>query len=167
MEANDIEEAAREQLVDETIRGFVEIVLTEKFADMPNWMDLDLTVSQVRAIYLLAFHGTLTISKMASLLGMGKPAASILVQQLVQQELVERAEDPVDRRRALVHLTGRGVELVRGRIDRRESKFRSRLRQMSDEELTNLLHGILALGKIIRSEQEQLNPPETDEASCI
>jgi DNA-binding MarR family transcriptional regulator len=162
MEANEINAATREQLVSETIRGFVDIVLTEKFADMPNWMDLDLTVSQVRAIYLLAYHETLTISETARLLGMGKPAASILVQQLVEQELVERSEDPRDRRRVQVRLTGRGMELVRGRIDRRESKFRSRLNQMSAEELAGLLRGITALGKIIRAERDHLDRSEAD-----
>jgi DNA-binding MarR family transcriptional regulator len=157
METHEIDLANREQMVNETIRGFVEIVLTEKFADLPDWMDLELTVSQVRAIYLLAYHKSLTVSEISRLLGMGKPAASVLVQQLVQQELARRLDDSKDRRRTWVQLTQRGAEIVSGRRDRREAKFRDRLSQMSDEELASLLRGILALGKIIRSEQKQIN----------
>ena len=144
-------------MIDETIQAFVEIVLMEKFADMPNWMDFHLTVSQLRAIYLLAYHETLTISELARALQMGNPAASILVQQLVQQGLVERSEDVNDRRRTFVRLTPRGSELVRGRRDQREVKFRRRLSQLSDDELAGLMQGVIALSKIVRSEQEQAN----------
>jgi DNA-binding MarR family transcriptional regulator len=85
---------------------------------------------------------------------MGNPAASILVQQLVRQNLVERSEDQKDRRRTLVHLTDRGTELVKGRRDRREGKFRRRLSQLSEEELAGLLRGVNALAKIVRSERK-------------
>ena len=156
MKSNEMSDAERAQRVKETIELFIELVFTEKFADMPNWMDLDLTVSQVKSIYLLAHHHALAISELADLLGIGNPAASILVQQLVEQELVERAEDLNDRRRTLVSLTSRGAKLVSGRRDLREAKFRRRLSQMNDEELTGLLNGMKALVEIVRSEQAEL-----------
>lgn len=151
-----IEKTAREEIIAATIQSFVELVLTEKFADMPGWMEADLTVSQVRAIYLLAFKGSLTVSSLAKSLNIGAPAASVLVQQLVQQSLIVRSEDDRDRRRMLVSLTEKGAELVNGRRDLREAKFRSRLAKMSDEEITGLLRGVQALAEIVRQEKAEL-----------
>lgn len=155
MNSTKVEELSREQMVKETIQAFVEIVLTEKFADMPNWMDRDLTVSQVRAIYLLAFHRSLAISVLAKKLDIGVPAASVLVQQLVEQGLVDRSEDSHDRRRSLVRLTRTGIALVSGRSDLKEAKFRRRMAQMSDDELAALLRGVQALAEIMRKEKAE------------
>ncbi|RPI26493.1 MAG: MarR family transcriptional regulator, partial [Chloroflexota bacterium] len=133
----------------------VELVLTQKFADIPKWFDFDLTVSQVKAVFLLAYHGTLTISELAKLLEMGNPAASILVQQLVQQEMVRRSEDPKDRRRTYVQLTAKGASLISGRREQREVKFRRWMSRMSDEEISGLWLGTSALARIIASDLDQ------------
>jgi DNA-binding MarR family transcriptional regulator len=140
----------RQQLVKDTIQSFVELVMIQKFADMPGWIDTDLTVSQVRAIYFLAAHGQLTVSDLSRLLEIGRPAASILVQQLVEQQWVERTEDSLDRRRSWVSLTARGSGLVSGRREQREKKFRRWLGQLDDEELACLRVGISALLEVVR-----------------
>jgi DNA-binding MarR family transcriptional regulator len=150
-----MEKSSREALIDETIQALVELVLAHKFADMPHWMDFDLTVSQVKAIYLLAFRGPFTISELAGSLGVGNPAASILVQQLVQQGLVDRSEDSQDRRRTLVSLTARGSDLVSARRDLREAKTRRWLNRLNDDELSGLMRGMSALAEIIRSDRRE------------
>lgn len=47
------------------------------------------------------------MGRLGSALGIGKPAATALVDALVRRELVERSEDPDDRRRTLVRLNTR------------------------------------------------------------
>ncbi len=140
---NSIQE--RGPLVEAIIQAFVELVLTQKYADMPGWIDSDLTVSQVRAIYFLVSRGQLTVSELAVMLDMGRPAASVLVQQLVIQGLAERAEDSADRRRVWVRLTDLGNEFVNGRREQRESKFRVLLQQMDEGDLACLHAGLTAL----------------------
>ncbi len=148
-----LEQQDRTQLVKDTIQAFVDLVMIQKFADIPGWIDFDLTVSQVRAIYFLAAHEKLTVSDLARLLEIGIPAASILVQQLVENHLVKRSEDAEDRRRSWIHLTAQGSELVSGRREQRESKFRGWLAKLKDEELICLLQGITALLSVVREEQ--------------
>ncbi len=152
-ENNSLDQPDRTQLVRETIQAFVDLVMIQKFADIPGWVDFDLTASQVRAIYFLAAHERLTVSDLARLLEMGKPAASILVQQLVEHHLVERSEDPEDRRRSWVQLTDQGGELISGRREQREQKFRGWLAQLNDNELTCLMKGIKALLSVVREAQ--------------
>lgn len=143
----------RESLVQAVIQVFVELVTVQRYTDMPGWLDYDLTVSQVRTIYLLVARERLTISEIAHLLGMGKPAASILVQQLVDQGLVKRSEDSLDRRRSWARLTPRGKELVNGRREQREAQFKVWLRQMDEEDLVGLLKGISVLNGLIHKAQ--------------
>ncbi|MBI4788060.1 MAG: MarR family transcriptional regulator [Chloroflexi bacterium] len=158
MSSKKINQASRREIENEIIEAFVEMVLTQKFADMPKWIDLNLTVSQLRAVFFLAFRGSLTIGELAKLLGMGNPAASILVQQLVQQELAERSEDAKDRRRTLVRLTERGAELMRGRREQREAKFRNWLSQLSDDELAGLRQGLVPLVKLVQADLAAPSP---------
>lgn len=148
MSARPDEAMPRDRMVEEVIQAFVELVLIQKHADMPCWMDFDLTVSQLRAVYLLAHHGLLSIGELAGLLKLGNPATSLLVQQLVQHKLAERSEDIRDRRRTFVRLTERGAGLVSGR---REAQFHLWLSQMDDESLAGLRRGLIALLSIMHA----------------
>jgi DNA-binding MarR family transcriptional regulator len=73
---------------------------------------LDLTVAQVSSLYHLTAHGHRTVSELAEVVGLSMPATSALVDRLVQRELVERAEDPDNRRQKRLALTLSGRALV-------------------------------------------------------
>ncbi len=145
---NDVE---RTQLVQETLQTLLEFILSQKFADVPGWMNEDLTVSQLRALFQLAYRGPLTVSQLAHLLELGKPATSTLVQQLVEHNLARRRGDTQDRRRSIIELTPQGSELVYERSDRRESHMRGWLCQMSDADLVGLHDGFQALLQTIKN----------------
>ena len=145
----------RARMAEAVIQAMAELVLSQKNADVPNWLDVDLTVSQLRAVYLLAYHGTLSIGELAGLLKLGYPATSVLVQQLVRQQLAERSEDTRDRRRSWVSLTERGAQLVGDRREQREAQFMPRLNRLSDEKLRGLQRGLKALITAMREEQQK------------
>ncbi len=88
---------------------------------MQEWAHLDLTMGQLKTLMVLAGCHDLTVSRVAEALSLGKPATSILVDRLVQLQLVQRTEDPQDRRRTLVTLTEEGrtltARLRQGSID--------------------------------------------------
>jgi DNA-binding MarR family transcriptional regulator len=163
MPSNNTTRLSREELIDDVLQHFLELILALKSADMPKWVDLDLTASQMKALVFLTFRGSVTISELARFLRIGNPAASILVQQLVQQELVERSEDAKDRRRTLVRLTKRAAELMSERREQREAKFRHYLSQLTSDELAGLSHGIGPLIEIVRTGQPSSNTDESAE----
>src|SRR5215472_13751973 len=70
--------------------------------NIPEWVHLELSMGQLKALMTLATREAMTVSGLAETLNVGKPMASILVDRLVQLGLVERTEDPEDRRRTLV-----------------------------------------------------------------
>ncbi len=146
-----MKESSVAQLENEIIQAYLAVGDAMRVAILPGWIVVDLTISQLKALMLLAYHGVLAVSELAKLLNMGNPAASILVQQLVDQGLAERSEDPKDRRRTLVRITASGAELITGRHKQTQVELRKLLSQLSEEELACLSRGISALARSARS----------------
>jgi len=143
----------RELLVEEIMQAQKTVVHTMQATAMSPWLNLDLTMSQLKGLVLLANNGPMMVSHLAEALAIGKPAASILVDRLVQLELVERAEDPLDRRRALVRLSSRGEDLVvRLRQGGRE-RMRAWISRLDDGDLAALWRGLRALAAIAEADQ--------------
>ena len=101
---------------DPLLRDIVELLrkLLHSFlmASMPAWLDLQLTLPQLRTVFIVAHSGSSSVVQIAANLGVGEPTASHLVDKLVQAGLVNRSEDPRDRRRAIVRLSPAGEQLI-------------------------------------------------------
>ena len=117
-------------------------------ASMPDWIQLDLTMGQLRTLMALAADGPLTVSALAERLAIAKPTASILIDRLVQAGDADRTEDPEDRRRTLVALTPAGRELVARLRDGKSERFERWLAAMQPDDLAALTCGMQALAAI-------------------
>src|SRR5215467_7268681 len=78
----------------------------------PAWHQVELSVAQLKALFALVDGGPMPIGGVAARLGIGLPAASSLVDRLVDQGLVARREDRLDRRRTLAEPTAAGEALA-------------------------------------------------------
>ena len=65
---------------------------------LPEWAGLSLTLGQLTALFVLYRRGAMAIGELGAVLGLGKPASTVLVNALVGRHLVERQEDARDRR---------------------------------------------------------------------
>jgi len=110
-----------------------------------RWLRLDITMMQLKGLFLLYDQSAMTVGGVADALGAGRPAASILIDRLVGLALVERAEDPSDRRRAIVRLSPRGRELVTELQQGEQRLMRARLERLADDDLAALIRGSRAL----------------------
>ena len=68
---------------------------------------------QIHALLHIYHAGECRISEIGALSDSSAPAASQLVERLVQQGLVQRIEDPLNRRIKKVRLTGKSLKLIR------------------------------------------------------
>ena len=73
---------------------------------------LGMTFGRVRAIRTLA-RGSLSMGELAAALGIDRPNATVLVDDLESQGIVRRRAHPTDRRAKLVEPTRRGKALAR------------------------------------------------------
>ena len=126
-------------------------------ASAPVWLHLDLTMGQLKALFALANGDAMTVSQLGRSLGLGAPAASILVERLVQSGLVNRSDDPDDRRRTWVRLSGSGSEIVAQLRQGGRGLLEEWLGAMSAADLDALARGMRGLMQVI----EQSAAPNT------
>ena len=125
-------------------------------ATAPAWIDLDLSMAQLKTLIVLSKEEPATIGQVAESLGIGLPTASHLIERLVQAGLAERTEDPLDRRRTLARLSPQGEELSERLRQGSRDRLRDWLAQLSDDERAALLYGLRALRQV-----SQLNEPQS------
>lgn len=70
------------------------------------------TVAQFRVLVVLATHGHTTLVQLATRLGVNASTAQRQVDRLVREGLVDRQENPDDRREVVIAVTGQGAALV-------------------------------------------------------
>ncbi|HEY7060908.1 MAG TPA: MarR family transcriptional regulator [Chloroflexota bacterium] len=73
-----------------------------------EWFEADLTMAQLKVLFLVAVEGSATMTRLASTLGVTLGTVTGIVDRLVDHGLVKREGDPNDRRLVLCCLTARG-----------------------------------------------------------
>jgi DNA-binding MarR family transcriptional regulator len=116
-------------------------------AKSSRWRDIDITMQQLRAIYLLRDDGEMTVGRLAEMFDMGLPGASLLADRLVRAGLVERRVDAADRRRVLLSLTRAGDRLVTELRDGSQALLRRWLTMLPAQDLEALSRGWHALAE--------------------
>lgn len=141
------------QLTNNVLEHLATIMQRTQRSVATSWFQLDLSIAQVRVLFVLTRLHTATMSSIAEELGIGLPTASHLVEKLVRTGLAERSEDPKDRRHTLVRLTRAGEDLIGHLSQRRLGQIRTWLNQLNEEELTALQTGLEALSRVARMTQ--------------
>ncbi len=111
----------------------------------PAWRDVDVSIAQVKALFALVDSGPTPIGGVAGCLSIGLPAASSLVDRLVDQGLAQRREDPLDRRRTLAEPTEAGEALAQRLRQGSREALRSWLERMDRGDLEALVQGLAAM----------------------
>ncbi|HZP73986.1 MAG TPA: MarR family transcriptional regulator [Gaiellaceae bacterium] len=109
---------------------------------------------QAGLVAYLASEGPSTVSELAEALGVSLPAASTVTRALEERGLVERREDPADRRRTVVALNEQTAEEVRAWLAQRDRPFEQALAALDDGERAAFLKGLRALADALMEESE-------------
>lgn len=120
------------------------------------WMQIDLTLPQLRTLLVLAEEGPLVIGQIAQRLGIGLSTGGHLVDRLVQAGLAERTEDVEDRRRTLARLTPKGEELLT-RLLGGFQQLQIWLHELDQEDLAAFLQGLKAINRLVKSNDEAIS----------
>jgi DNA-binding MarR family transcriptional regulator len=134
--------------IDEALLGYSTMRRSLLTSTASRWRDLDISMQQLRAMYILQDEEGVTVGRLAELFHVGLPAASVLADRLVRGGFVERHEDPTDRRRVLLSLTRNGIQLVTELREGSHQLLRRWMAQLSPEDLAALSRGWLALAEV-------------------
>ncbi len=140
---------ARAALEEEAVAQYRRLLAAITASHAPEFAALDITMAQMKALYLVASRGELHITALADLMGVTLSTGSGLVDRLVDAGLLDRQHAAHDRRQVLVSLTAEGVALV------------ERVRELSTPRVASLLHAIddadlVALARVLASFASQL-----------
>ena len=120
-----------EQKLIKNILHLSDMAFRELFPIIPReWLDLDLTISQLKVVLLLFMNGPSRMSIIASALGVGLATATRVIDRLVERDIVLRENDDDDRRVVLCRLSDEGEKLI------------SSLWQMSRDQAGELLEAL-------------------------
>jgi DNA-binding MarR family transcriptional regulator len=92
------------------------------------------TVPQLRVMMMLATRGAMNLAAVAAGLDVSPSNASRICDRLLKIGMVDRREDPADRRNIVLTLTADGQGLIDRVIDHRRSAVRRILRQMTPQQ---------------------------------
>jgi DNA-binding MarR family transcriptional regulator len=102
------------------IREWSEVFMHRSGRDFKRFMDeTGLSFSQISILMRLMHEGSSGVSEIGDQLGVTNAAASQSVDRLVQLGLIERTEDPEDRRAKRLNLTHKGRALINKGIEAR------------------------------------------------
>jgi DNA-binding MarR family transcriptional regulator len=120
-------------------------------------VDASVSVTQMRVLVLLWTGEPLNLSAVAEGLGVNASNASRTCDRLVAAGLVDRGEDPVDRRQVSLTLTSRGRAFVERLMTRREHELATIVARMSEADRQRLMS---ALEPFNRAAESDLWPSE-------
>lgn len=106
--------------------------------------ELEVTLSQLQALTLVAERRKCSVGGIAEGLGVTHPAAVKLVDKLARKGLVTRGIAAADHRQAEIGVTEEGRRLVNAVRQERTQRLARVLDQMSAEERQALIHGLQA-----------------------
>ena len=102
------------------LRDWAEIFMTHSMREWVRFVKSSgLSMPQFSTLMRLYYHGGCGISEISAHLVVTAPAASQMVDRLVQMGLLERGEDPNDRRAKQVTLSAKGRALIEKGIEAR------------------------------------------------
>ena len=107
--------------------------------------ELDLSLTQVKALHLLTADSDVTVKDVAGLLNMSLPAMSRALDKLVQRGYVDRLESEKDRRAKLVRLLPAGRAVLDEIEQARTSVVEGFTATLSDDERAALHAALLPI----------------------
>jgi DNA-binding MarR family transcriptional regulator len=151
---------SRDALILEITDRFQEIGRAHARSTMPAWLELQLTLPQFKLLVIVSRLQYPAVGLIAEHLGISESTASYLIDRLVEAGLVQRSDDPADRRRVRVRVSPSGGVLI-DKLTGPGSWIDGRLRELALRDLAALHRGLGAVVDLIRESEITRTTEET------
>jgi DNA-binding MarR family transcriptional regulator len=105
-----------------------------------DFLEIHVTMSQAKVLYLVASVGEMHMSTLPALLGVSLSTVSGTVDRLVDHGLLDRREDPADRRQVVLRPTDAGVAAIDRFRDLNARQLRELLDRIDSPGLAEIEH---------------------------
>jgi DNA-binding MarR family transcriptional regulator len=130
----------------QTTRQFMDIVMHHTMRERTHFArTLGLSLPQLGILMQLHYRGNCGVSDVSERFDITNAAASQLVDKLVQSRLIQREEDPKDRRAKLLNLSDKGRELIQQGIEERYRWVGQLVGKLTEEERVKVSEAMVIL----------------------
>jgi DNA-binding MarR family transcriptional regulator len=145
----------------EMVRQWVDVFTTRSMHAWTRYVKVSgLSMPQFGILMNLYYRHTCGVSDIGEHMDISAAAASQLVEKLVQSGLLERAEDPNDRRAKLLTLSSKGRALIESGIEARSSWVDEMITALTPQEYETVAAALGLLSKSAsRLEMKKLERP--------
>jgi DNA-binding MarR family transcriptional regulator len=131
---------------------------------VPEFLGIDVTMSQAKILMLLANEREVQMSDLVRRLGISLSTMSGHVDRLVEQGLVVRRDDPADRRHVLVAATPAGHELVERFHELNAAQLRRLLDRMTPAERLDIVRAFDHINRAIEALPPKADVPRKEQS---
>ncbi len=143
------------KVLTEVIREWSEIFMHRSGRDFKRFMDeTSLSFSQLSVLMRLKHGGNSGVSEIGDQLGVTNAAASQAVDRLVHLGLIERTEDPEDRRAKRLALTQKGNTLIEKGVEARSKWIEGLTDALTLEQQNMIISALTLLTEAARKTKE-------------
>jgi DNA-binding MarR family transcriptional regulator len=100
-----------------------------------EFAEVGVTMAQAKVLYVVMAAGQLRMTELAGRLGIGTSSASEIVERLVELDLLNRVDDPADRRQVVITTTPGAVALLERFRELNQRQLRELLGRLDADEL--------------------------------
>jgi len=139
------------QQLSAALREWAELFMRHSMRDFIHFIkETGLSTTQLNTLMRLYYHHACPVSEIGDHLGITNAATSQMVQRLVEQGLLERTEDPTDRRVKQLTLTAEGRALIDQGIEARRRWLEDLTTALPAEQQTNIITALADLTSAAR-----------------
>jgi DNA-binding MarR family transcriptional regulator len=139
----------------DVIREWSEVFMHRSMHDFKKFMEeTGLSFSQISILMRLLHRGNAGVSEIGDQLGVTNAAASQAVERMVQLGLIERTEDPSDRRAKQLALTPKGRKLIEQGIEIRSQWVVGLTEALTPEQQSMIISALTLLTAAARATKE-------------
>lgn len=112
--------------------------------------------TQFKTLLTLYHHGGDTMGAVSEYLGLERGSFTTVADTLLDQGLIQREQNPRDRRQSLISLSQEGLALIERDQRRMDASLADQLTDLSPEEqnrLEGVIHELFALAELIRKKK--------------
>jgi DNA-binding MarR family transcriptional regulator len=113
-----------------------------------EWADVDLTMPQIKVMFIVCSSNGVSMSQLARTLGMTLSTLTGVVDRLTNQGLVRRQDDAQDRRVVLLYPTEEGATLIERLVQAGRQRFRFILERLSLTDLRRVSEALDTLCEV-------------------
>jgi DNA-binding MarR family transcriptional regulator len=147
------------EAIDQVVDVFERLMHRLMATHAPELQAIELTMSQTKAMYLLVASGRMRMSELAARLGITSSTATGAVDRLVELGLIERHEDPADRRQVVVSATPTAAATLEHFRELNSRRMREILGRLDPDELATVERAMQVLDAAVAA--ETVPPPST------